>query len=131
MSSTPFETCVEWVAQVAALGGVDGKEIPIGEQDGTKSRARTATRTYKVLLAKHPAMAWGTECGFWHASDAPTRAATTARSRITRESQRMVASRARSQSVATRSRSAYFGMASAICRHSSPSMSLRAAAKEA
>jgi len=55
---TPFETRVEWVARVAALGVVEGDEIAIGEQEALKQRIRELfERRLSVTLGQGPATA--------------------------------------------------------------------------
>jgi hypothetical protein len=62
---TPFETRVEWVAQVAALGIVDGTEIAIPEQETFKQRlGKLFTRRLGVTLDGKPATAAGVRVDF-------------------------------------------------------------------
>jgi len=54
----PFETRVEWVARVAALGVAEGAEIAVGEQDALKRRVEALfDRHVAVLLDGKPASA--------------------------------------------------------------------------
>jgi hypothetical protein len=62
---TPFETRVEWVAQVAALGVAEGGEIAVREQDALKQRIRELfERRLGVTLDQEPATAAGTRVDF-------------------------------------------------------------------
>ena len=62
---TPFETRVEWVAQVAALGVAEGDEIAISEQEGVRQRIREVfQRRLGVTLDQEPATAASTRIDF-------------------------------------------------------------------